>query len=102
MNQPPSNFDFDESTNGNDFQLPQAETDNDRDDLGISPESLIARKQQLKRLLIILVGIGVSVGLILSVGVVILLNKLGLTKKPHELEQQQPQSIEQIYYQREY
>ncbi|MGK7951766.1 MAG: hypothetical protein AB4368_24000 [Xenococcaceae cyanobacterium] len=98
MNQPPHNFDFDESANGNGFQLSQAETNNHENSENISPESLLARKKQLKRLLIILIGLGLSVGLLLSVGMVILLNKLGLTKKPHELQQQKQQPIEEIHY----
>lgn len=99
MNQPPHNFDFDESTNGNGSQLPQAETSDHQNNENISAESLQARKKQLKRLLLILIGIGTSVGLILSIGMVILLNKLGLTKKPDELKQQKQQPIEQIRYQ---
>lgn len=98
MNQPPHNFDFDESANGNGFQLSQDETNNHENSENISPERLLARKKQLKRLLIILIGLGLSVGLLLSVGMVILLNKLGLTKKPHELQQQKQQPIEEIHY----
>ena len=98
MNQPPHNFDFDESANGNGFQLSQDETNNHENSENISPESLLARKKQLKLLLIILIGIGLSVGLLLSVGMVILLNKLGLTKKPYELQQQKQQPIEEIHY----
>ena len=94
--QPPDNFNFDESNNG--FKLPQVETTDHDDYEGISTESIIARKKQLQRLLLILMGIGLSAGLVLSVGVVILLNKLGLTKKPHELQQQQPPPVEQIRY----
>ena len=97
MNQPPHNFDFDESTNSDGFQLPRAETTNQEESQNISPENLLARKKQLKRLLIILIGVGLSVGLILSIGMVILLNKLGLTKKPHELQQQTQPSLEEIH-----
>ena len=43
-------------------------------------------------------GIRVSLGLLLSVVVIILLNKLGLTKKPYELKQQQNQQLEEIRY----
>lgn len=96
MNQQPNNFDFDESANG--FKFPQPETDVHEDNENISAESLLARKKQLKRLLIILMGIGVSLGLLLSVVVIILLNKLGLTKKPYELKQQQNQQLEEIRY----
>lgn len=98
MNQPPHNFDFDESSNGNGFQLSRAETTNQEESQNISPESLLARKKQLKLLLIILIGIGLSVGLLLSVGMVILLDKLGLTKKPHEFQQQKQPSVEEIHY----
>lgn len=96
VNQQPNNFDFDESANG--FKFPQPETDVHEDNENISAESLLARKKQLKRLLIILMGIGVSLGLLLSVVVIILLNKLGLTKKPYELKQQQNQQLEEIRY----
>ncbi len=96
MNQQPNNFDFDESNNG--FKLPQVETNTNRDNEGISTESLLARKKQLQRLVLILMGIGLGVGLVLSIGVIILLNKLGLTKKPYELQQQKQQPVEQIRY----
>ena len=101
VNQQPNNFDFDESTNG--FKLPQTETNVHEDHENISAESILARKKQLQRLLIILMGIGVSLGLILSVGIIILLNKLGLTKKPYELKQQQQQQqpLEEIHYQQQ-
>ena len=96
MNQQPNNFNFDESKNG--FKLPQVETTSHDNNEGISTERIIARKKQLKRLVLILMGIGLSVGLVLSMGMVILLNKLGLTKKPYELQQQQKPSVEQIRY----
>ncbi len=95
MNQQPNNFDFDESSNG--FKLPQPETNIHEDNENISAESLLARKKQLKRFLIILMSIGVSLGLLLSVVVIIVLNKLGLNKKPYELNQQQ--QLEEIHYQ---
>lgn len=96
MNQQPSNFDSNESTNG--FKLPQAETTNQDDGENISAESVLVRKRQLRRIILILTGIGISLGLVLSVGVIILLNKLGLTKKPYELKQQKQTPIEQIRY----
>lgn len=96
MNQQPSNFNSDESTNG--FKLPQAETNNQDDGENISVESVLVRKRQLRRIVLILTGIGISLGLVLSVGVIILLNKLGLTKKPYELKQQKQKPIEQIRY----
>ena len=96
MNKQPNNFDFDESNNG--FKLPQADNIIDRNNEHLSTESIIARKKQLKRLVMILMGIGLILGLGLSTGVVILLNKLGLTKKPHELKQQKQEPVEQIRY----
>ena len=96
MNQQPNNFDFDESNNG--FKVPQVETTIHQNNEGISTESLLARKKQLKRLVMMLMGIGLIMGLLLSVGVVILLNKLGLTKKPSDLQQQKQQPVEQIRY----
>ena len=96
MNKQPNNFNFDESNNG--FKLPQAENTSHSDDEYISTESLIARKKQLKRLVMILIGIGLILGLGLSVGVVSLLNKFGLLEKPYEIKQKKEQPIEQIRY----
>lgn len=93
MNQQPNNFNFDESNNG--FQLSQPETIRHNENENISTENVLARKKQLKRLLIILMGVGLSLGLVLSIGVIILLDKLGLTKKPDRPQQLQP-PIEEI------
>lgn len=95
MNKQPNDFNFDESHN--DFKLPQAENTSHRDNEHISTESVIAHKKQLKRLLTILIGMGLILGLVLSVGLVALLNKLGLTKKPYQLKQQKEQPVEQIH-----
>ena len=96
MNKQPNYFDFDESNNG--FQLEEVKNPSHNSNDPLSKESIIARKKQLQRLLIILMGIGLSLGLVLSIGLVILLNKLGLTKKPYQLKQQKQQPVEQIRY----
>lgn len=94
MNQQPNNFDFDESNNG--FKLPQSTIRSNENDENIPLENIRARKKQLGKLLLILMGIGLSLGLLLSAGLIILLNKLGLNKKPFQLEQKKQQQIEQI------
>ena len=93
MNQQPNNFNFDESTNG--CQLSQPEIIRHDENEKLSVENILAHKKQLKRLLIILMGIGLSLGLVISIGIVILLNKLGLNQKPDRRGKPQPQ-IEQI------
>jgi hypothetical protein len=93
----PDNFNFDEEG----WQLPSLETkvsngqDNDEND-NLSSKTIAARKKQLERLFLWLIGIGLGLGLVLSIGVVILLDRLGLTKKPHEIKQQQEEQIEKV------
>ncbi len=85
----------------------QSEDNSDRDgedlspeDSSLNPESIKNRKNQLERLFIKLIAIGLSMGLVLGIGVYIALEKLGLSKKPYDIkrEQQQPSSTEQIDY----
>lgn len=67
-------------------------------DSSLDPESIKIRKNQLERLFIKLIVIGLSLGLVLGIGVYFALEKLGLSKKPYDIkrEQQQPSPTEQI------
>lgn len=69
-------------------------------DSSLDPEAIEIRKNQLESLFIKLIVIGLSLGLVLGIGVYIALEKLGLAKKPYDIkrEQQQPSSTEQIDY----
>lgn len=51
-------------------------------DFGLSPATTKAAKKQARKLFAILLSIGLILGGVLSVGVVKLLNELGLTQKP--------------------
>jgi hypothetical protein len=62
-------------------------------DRNLSVDNLQAHQQQIKSIFIKLITYGLVGGVILSIGVVILLNKLGLTDKPSEIQPQQPQQL---------
>ena len=102
MYQPEEDFDFNKSLEKfNDGRVNQNPNRN-YDDEKLSLERIKTRKQQLERIFIKLIVFGLGVGLILGFGVFILLNKLGLTKKPYEIERekrQQPATEEVQTYQ---
>ena len=70
-------------------------------DRNVSPENVAERKKKIEQVFVKLIVFGLIVGAILSVGAYYLLNKLGLTKKPYEIEQekieqQRSPSLEEI------
>ena len=87
------NFQSEENSEDNQDSLSPEES-------SLDPEAIKIRKNQLERLFIKLIAIGLSMGLVLGIGVYIALEKLGLSKKPYEIkrEQQQPSATEQIEY----
>ncbi|GAB4535576.1 MAG: hypothetical protein Tsb0014_22710 [Pleurocapsa sp.] len=102
MYQPEDDFNFEESLKR--LQNNQRDRDNQRDNYqeneGVSAENVKIRQQQIEKIFLKLIAFGLGIGLILSLVVFILLNKLGLSKKPYEIEQEKQQidnSIEKIY-----
>ena len=83
MYQPPDNFDLLESNSELDSEQGYKDINNFSN---VSQKRVIQRKKQLQKLLIYLVCAGLGLGALISIGVVILLNKLGLTTRPYELE----------------
>ena len=57
-------------------------------DHNVSPRKVAAHKNQIEKVFIKLIAFGLIFGAILSVGAYFLLNKLGLTKKPYEIERE--------------
>ena len=66
----------------------ESEKNSDNIDSDISPENLAARKKQLEKILFKLIAFGLACGTVLGIGTYYLLSKLGLNKKPYELEQE--------------
>ena len=92
----PNDFDFNSSLEKLQNTQPDLIDLNSQDiDDNLSPERIKARKQQIERLFKILIGLGLAFGAILSIGIVILFNKLGLSDKPYEIEKKQQQEQEQ-------
>lgn len=65
----------------------QAESNLDNIDDNVSAKNVAARKKQIESVFIKLIVIGLTFGTVLGVGAYYLLNKLGLTKKPYQLEE---------------
>ena len=60
----------------------------EQDNVNASSENVAVRKKGIESLFFKLIVIGLTVGAILSVGAYFLLNKLGLTKSPEQMEQE--------------
>ena len=60
----------------------------DQDNANVSSPNVEARQKNIEGLFFKLIVIGLVVGAILSVGAYFLLNKLGLTKSPEQMEQE--------------
>ena len=102
MFQPPDDFD----SNPNPFSN-RANRERKLDNLspeeleGISPQDLAYRKKELSRILLWLIGFGLGLGIIVAIIIAIAMTKLGLTKRPHELQPKpvkpQQEQVEQIW-----
>ena len=60
--------------------LEKAEAEN------LSVKNIVVRQEQLKKLFTWLVGLGLGMGTIVAIGIIIAIQKLGLAKKPYEVE----------------
>ena len=65
-----------------------AENNLENIDRDVSPRKVAAHKNQIEKIFIKLIAFGLIFGAVLSIGAYFLLNKLGLTKKPYEIEQE--------------
>ena len=86
MYQPEDNFDRDLSKNSN------SNKNTDDIDANLSPKNVAVRKKQLEKIFIKLIALGLALGAVLGVGTYFLLNKLGLTKKPYQIEQEKQEN----------
>ena len=94
MYQPEDNFDQDLSKNSN--------KNTDDIDANLSPKNVAVRKKQLEKIFIKLIAFGLALGAVLGVGTYFLLNKLGLTKKPYQIEQEKQENKSDSYNQTQY
>ncbi len=91
MYQPEKNFDIDRAQdNTSEQNLKQI-------DANLSPENVAIRKKQLEKIFLKLIAIGLAIGAILGVGTYYLLNKLGLNKKPYQIEQEKQQQQQGLF-----
>ncbi len=60
----------------------------DNIDANLSPKNVAIRKKQLEDIFIKLIAFGLAVGAVLGVGAYFIISKLGLNKKPYEIEQE--------------
>ncbi|MGL4880626.1 MAG: hypothetical protein ACRC8K_06125 [Waterburya sp.] len=91
MYQPEKNFDIDRAQdNTSEQNLKQI-------DANLSPENVAVRKKQLEKIFLKLIAIGLAIGAILGVGTYYLLNKLGLNKKPYQIEQEKQQQQQGLF-----
>lgn len=102
MFQPPDDFDSISHPFGNRGNKERKLDDLSPEELeNINPEELAYRKKELSKILLWLAVFGLGLGVIVTIIVVIALNKLGLTKRPHELEpkpvKQRQEKVEQIW-----
>ncbi|MBE9046106.1 hypothetical protein IQ255_17120 [Pleurocapsales cyanobacterium LEGE 10410] len=65
-----------------------SQKDLDNIDANVSARNVAARKNNIERVFVKLIAIGLVVGAILGVGAYYLMNKFGLNKKPYQLEQE--------------
>jgi hypothetical protein len=86
----------------NNFDIQRAQNDISEEtvnqiDAKLSPENVAIRKKQLEKIFLKLVAIGLAIGAILGVGTYYLFNKLGLNKKPYQIEQEKQQQKQTLF-----
>lgn len=77
------------------FSDPETEKNLDNIDANISAKNVARRKQQLESIFLKLIAFGLACGAVLGVGAYYLINKLGLNKKPYQLEQERIEKEQQ-------
>lgn len=96
-------FQPEDNSNPNRPQNIASDQNLDNIDANISTKNVAARKKQIESVFIKLIAVGLTLGTVLGIGGVYLLNKLGLTKKPEQIEQeriepeQSQDSVDQVY-----
>lgn len=80
MYQPENNSNYDSNL--------ESEQNRDNIDANLSPKNVAMRKKQLEGIFTKLIIFGLAAGAILGVGAYFVINKLGLNKKPYEIEQE--------------
>jgi hypothetical protein len=60
----------------------------DNIDTNLSAKNIAIRKKQLEKIFVRLIVFGLAFGTVLGIGTYFLLTKLGLNKKPYQLEQE--------------
>ena len=95
-----------EPPENNDLEIDKEKIDREKNldniDRNVSPKNVAQQKKQIEKVFFKLIAFGLIFGAILSVGAYYLLNKLGLTKKPYEIErekieqQERSPSLEEI------
>ena len=90
MFQPDDKLNVDSSNNpspNDPLQNIDSQKDLDNIDAKVSAKNVTARKNNIEKVFVKLIAIGLAVGAILGVGAYYLINKLGLNKKPYQIEQ---------------
>ncbi|MCC0178482.1 hypothetical protein I4641_16010 [Waterburya agarophytonicola K14] len=81
---------FESGDNANRDRISDLESEKNLDniDANLSPKNVAIRKKQLEKIFIKLIVFGLAFGTVLGIGTYFLLSKLGLGKKPYQLEQE--------------
>ena len=90
MRESDDNFNFDRSQDLN------SDKNLDNIDANLSVKNIAIRKKQIEGVFIKLIALGLAIGAILGIGTYYLLNKLGLTKKPYQIEREKQQPEEPL------
>ena len=84
-------YESDDNFNLDHSQDPNSDKNLDNIDANLSAKNIATRKKQIESVFIKLIALGLAIGAILGIGTYYLLNKLGLTKKPYQIEQEKQQ-----------
>lgn len=100
MYQPEDNFDSELPDQDNKIN---SDKNIDHINANLSPKNVAIRKKQLEIFFVKLIIFGLALGAVLGVGTYYLLGKLGLTKKPYQIEQERQHQekatpLEEIQY----
>lgn len=73
----------------------ESEQNLDNIDANLSSNNVAKRKQQLENIFVKLIAIGLACGAVLGIGTYFVINRLGLNKKPYEIEQEKREQEQQ-------